>query len=1795
MALKNKKTAQPKCEIFNEVDDDGIDEYRFRILDGNGKIILSSSTRYYTVEDAINEFKQVVQNVQENPKSFKLKQTKNKRWYFNIIDTTQETIARRIQYYDAKKQVTAEVKRVRDILTQFEIPVIVIGGGEEPCVKDDKLCNLRDRIYAIYAQSFNSKQPDLEKAIAGVRSILLLLRNCDKKDPQYKLAQNLKAQIKVLTTFLNRHSIRNYNAAAAAIQEIMDYLFERGNCDCEEEPEREFELEDHASLQSPHLYLQATGSLGNDSTQGMHLRWALKGALLDHLPKGDYASSNANFNKPDDYVRIYRTPYTRHSIGFSFEERPLIVDNGIASWTYSISGTAFHVNFLNTAKYNQVLQTIDPAVNPGQFVKNYGYNVIEIEHKTELSFAVTPEIAITGGNSFTYIEIHSVESPALTAPRMVSLRKKYRTVDVNQKQILSENIRTIRFKISDGYLFGFQFQFYSTFIRAASHKKAWTYLGRHSLTKNTPLAFSRLEPQNNSVHGKWLRYNDAAYVNIANYKDRWNGAGLEPENRIENIVDTYINLSNNPANPRAIENFVINEPPAAPDPDYDPSDNEFELSNLYVLQLAALDYHNARMLGLGILDLENTVMTGKYMYLAEYVTTASLTEGGEAEVVQHIYCSLPTELADERLPMPIDLKDPVPGIFAQMGTDAPQPITDANGYAHDGKTRFFSLFHELLHEELPNKPFFYTNYEFSAAERTLPVYAGIEYRNAGEANWQKPELPFHGKYLNIDNTVGPEKKNETKSIVIPDPGYPLFVHRERTNGWHDYSSYGINWFSRATNSAIVKTVQTNIVPTNNLQPPNNINAVLIRKESPLLLTSADEQVEYNNLGNPDKTFIRLTFEYNHGHEMINYHREIDGEVVSGYSELNDADELFGDHFEIYFRNRVPISISGKIDTVAFTSNPILAEVQTGAFVVPESGMDGLTPNEVFEPTIAGNGSNYIGSVLTVEGSNFIIHQVDNSGTYPKFTVFKNDANGFPIKFGATHIEYPMSSPNPDALFVAVENMLTPNNWSLPDPAVSTALPTPPLPNPIGFNVNIDHTTVYNEEITITTPDGTVEKHKRKFRGIYETASIQQELEDTTGDGVKDSHLGLYKITFTGFNLAQHSQYAGPDHKVEWFNGIVRIHTQGEPNGPRKVLKVIRTSNIGTAMDLVIYVADTDFDPLVATNQIPLGNHKVNYYPGYKTYLYHDPAHNLDENTILPATDEGIRYSIFGLRTKDNGLNYYSKISQPVLMYAQEIAEPMQPRLPLGGLYATRPDYFGKATYTFKTIFEHKPYSVQFKRASDIQMLSVIYKADEPSGPGDYNVTSVMQDVFENRKSVWITDRWNNFLSFDYTADGGLFEKLPNDPAGVRLPLPNNPNFIASINAFIDGHNDYFELSPADEIDHLVTIVSLHQEIIPAGPQNVKLELVDFMRDAIFNCFVPLTEVPVVYKHIKGSAYTPIPKKQTIRNRNGDLLNPNDPDFDMAPMMKITGTGSPNHETQFTDFGLDGASNALYFYVAREMNLQMKTGPYSPVLGPVSLVNAAPPTAPEIVKVTPILENLLFNIIPGIEIQMNSYPKSQNIKKIAVYRATAHVDALSIRTMSLVSEINVEIANIQDDAIWKIKDEFSDLSYVPYGDPLFYRIIVEREVNYEDRDGNLVTEYVPSESSKMTLTNIVENSNPEAPQLVYYSDPINASNELDTVTLVWQKTVHNGAYTIHKMNNSGNWEQIHEMQSNDAQVELELVDTDLGSNLLLVEDADGNAIFHHFKVIAKNFAGMISTDENILTIYDPATWQNIADL
>jgi hypothetical protein len=1548
------------------------------------------------------------------------------------------------------------------------------------------------------------------------------------------------------------------------------------------------ELDRNLFLQSPHIYLQAAGSLGTDSTRGVHLRWVLKGALASHLPKADYAVPSVNFNKPDDFVRLYRAPYLAQTRTVGFTEKADIINP--QEWIYNASGEVYYLRFLDRGRYEQVLTTVDPALDPGGFLIAYGNGLLELEHKTKLAFAVQLVFEALGTPSTVDLELRSVEENNFVAPRAVTLRQSYATQQLTQQKLFSENIRSVRFRANQAVLNQAVFEFYDDFLGVFVKRRAWRFIGKHALTKDSSVAYHRLEPSPGDVHGSWLRYNDNAYVSVANYQQKWNSGSLPPESRILETVRKYIDLSNDPANPAANELVFYNDPAATPIPgfepeeNFDPSENQFELANLYVLQLASLDYHVARMLGLGVLDLAPEIMAGEHVYVAEYFTLADLGDGQGARRVQHLWMTLPTSLAAQRLPVPIDLKTPVPGVIFGADTEAPAVLTDANGCSQDGHTRYLSLFHEPLPEEVPNDSFFHSPYLFVSADRTLPVFAGIEYRKTGLPDWVKPELPFDAAWLNVDATVSDDHKQETRHVVIPDPIYPLFVHRERETGWHDYSSYGINWFSRATPSTFVRSIETKIVPSNLLLPPTNLNALLIVPEQPLFLTWANEQAELAGLINADKTFIRLTWDYNHGQELIDYHREINGELISGYAELPDADELFAEDLEIYFRNSVPNAIGGKIISVVDSTNPIMAVVTTGEYVFTSMGTDPLTglPVESLVPDLpAILEPNFIGGLLTVNGVSYPIQAIDNSATYPKFTVFKVDADGNSVALGTSIPPSELSAPPVDALFSAVENMAVAANWG--------------AGNPLGMLVHVEPAAIHRENVQVRQPDGTVDTHVHKFRGVYGNALIAD------ASSTPATPEGLYRITFTGFTMPQHSQASGPGHRVEFNKGVARIHTAAMPTGLRKELIVVSAENIGTSNDLVLYVVDPGFvagDPTY--DAIPLGVQSVNYYPGYRTYLFTDALHNLTEANTLPSGDAQVRYTIFGLRSRDSSLGYYSRMSVPALMFAQAVSEPKQPRLPVGGTYATRPDFYGKATFTFSTIFEHAPYSAQYLRASDVQILHALYTTDEGGDPAVWTVERVQQEIFENGTAEWFDDRWRNLVGLNYTypanpAKDGFFEELP--PGGLALPLPNNPKFIAAINAFVDGHNAFYNTS----VPHLSAISSLHQVVIPFSAVNAELYVKDFLRETVQNCFLPLTEIPIIFQHIKGPTYQPIPKKQVVRDRNGVLLSPNHPEFDMAPMARKVGpdpTAIPVkilNETQFTDFNLDGASNAHYFYATREFNLKMQAGPFSPVLGPVHLVNAAPPRPPEIIKVTPVLEHRNPDIAPAIELRLNGYPAVQHIKTLQVYRATNGLDARSVRTMTKLTEIDVLATGMAASNVWLITDDFSDLGYVPYGDSLFYVLTVSRAIEYHDRDGVLVSDLVPSEPSKMVLTNIVESYNPDSPKLEYYSSPINGNGELEQVTLAWPKKVHNGKYHLYRRNTEGNWIEIKVLQDNSPRVLVDLASTTLGTGTLQVQDASGNPIYHHFKVISENFAGMISRLEEILTIHQPGLWQDISTL
>jgi uncharacterized protein len=115
---KRRNLFNIKYEVYNEKDSDGIDEYRFRIVNEakNNKILLSSSTKYSSEEEAKKEMR-IALHYAMSRKGYDLKETaKNGKFYFNVVDENSTVLARRIEYFDNKENGEAAIAYLIDYL-----------------------------------------------------------------------------------------------------------------------------------------------------------------------------------------------------------------------------------------------------------------------------------------------------------------------------------------------------------------------------------------------------------------------------------------------------------------------------------------------------------------------------------------------------------------------------------------------------------------------------------------------------------------------------------------------------------------------------------------------------------------------------------------------------------------------------------------------------------------------------------------------------------------------------------------------------------------------------------------------------------------------------------------------------------------------------------------------------------------------------------------------------------------------------------------------------------------------------------------------------------------------------------------------------------------------------------------------------------------------------------------------------------------------------------------------------------------------------------------------------------------------------------------------------------------------------------------------------------------------------------------------------------------------------------------------------------------------------------------------
>ncbi len=182
-------------------------------------------------------------------------------------------------------------------------------------------------------------------------------------------------------------------------------------------------------VQSPFLYLQTAGSTGADgSAYGVHARWILLRNLGEtHLPKGDYATTLINFNRPHDYVSLFRSKYEkRFPTIVDFSTKPDVINDVQSFWIYTTTNTntIVYIHFRDTAKYAAVRAAVSPSTQSLQFIQQYCPALIEAEVKDKLLFATEFDVERDAATVMR-AEALSVETNVPLSPVFVSCRKVF--------------------------------------------------------------------------------------------------------------------------------------------------------------------------------------------------------------------------------------------------------------------------------------------------------------------------------------------------------------------------------------------------------------------------------------------------------------------------------------------------------------------------------------------------------------------------------------------------------------------------------------------------------------------------------------------------------------------------------------------------------------------------------------------------------------------------------------------------------------------------------------------------------------------------------------------------------------------------------------------------------------------------------------------------------------------------------------------------------------------------------------------------------------------------------------------------------------------------------------------------------------------------------------------------------------------------------------------------------------------------------------------------------------------------
>lgn len=1525
------------------------------------------------------------------------------------------------------------------------------------------------------------------------------------------------------------------------------------------------ELDGTVLFQSPYIYLEAAGSdESDDSVKGFHLRWDLLRKLGEtHLPKGNYAASGGDypttigFNRPDDYVRIYKAPFTTaYYVDVNFSVVPsVITEVGLTRvWRYNgfqpVAAdptylTDVSITFDDRVRYDIVRSTINPNTHPYDFVKAYS-DLMTVRIVDKLFFGAGFTLGASALN--LRVETITVGDVLESDSRRVSTRRTH--TFASNPPLVCDNIEAIRFDFdSVSVPSKLRLIAYDDYIYGTNLAGNWIYVDKFALddgnSDTNTKVFKRLEDDAHyTIDGRWRKYNEPDVnasgefrVSVANYRSRW----TMPEGLKEAVV-TYLDTSITDV--KAVVTHTNSDPV--------PNSTTMDISYLDMLNFVSLDYHVARMLGLGHIDHDDAYTSeNRFIYLMHYVTEGQLENELTPDTVQHYYMTPPLTILDHRLP-PEPVQKPVTyGLFVNNGTDTPTLLTDVNGYNPYGAARYIQINREEFQFEKPLETFFQYASEFSLWQQSVTVLMGLEYANdtiAAGNPFERPEITNDASWLDDGGLP------EVTGIPLSS-GERVYIHEETTEGIHHYALYSVNWFSRASQiSNKEETDYTVFPPLNTLLPPSNFAVHLIQKETPLIFTTQQEQLDLAAITDADKTYVRITFDWN---------------------EVHNKAYQTADGVELFWRQSEPLIVQGKI---ASGPGAVVEDPATHTVTVQTSGYLNASINQTVTPEIAsGDESRFTGSRLTIDGKSFELVEVVTPGVNPVLKLRQIrvtasiDANNDNI-FTTTES---WISPEEDERFFIAENLDDEAGWDEQLAAV----------------VSIEQFSAHTE--TVTYDDGTTQTFTiGGLTGSGVIADIPDPdpaiLTYVPVGGPSQVPTGVYTITFDSELLPPHPN-GDPDAVVDYVGGSVRLLDTG---GEIRRLTVWKIEESGgttklTAFDPTFALEREDngdfvltagqFTPLdgytpIQTGSVPF----INFHPSYRVYVKHGGSgSSFIDDSILPGEGEGMRTTFMVARSVDSTITpapLKSYMTPPAGLLAREIVEPVPPGEPSGPLFATRPNFYGKATYTFD-VEVGNPFALIFYRANERKILDQLYTTA--------TADAILEDLanLSGLDAGFSQDRWKELVNMVIDTTTNTFKEYT--PGGYRFPMPDNENYKIP------------HANPAVAEFPFATPFTFADTYTYSDPDlgTVNVSMIDLVKDCIDGAFLPLTEIPAVYKQLQDSEFQTSGRKPVLRNpQTGARYTIDDEEYDPWPMAfrfekngdeilqyPDTGYGDAGNDrfVRFTDFTLDGASANMYFYFAVELSNTLAVSDRSPVAGPIQLVNSAPAEAPGIKTIKAQLYNSTNRIPTAVLFELNEFVASEGIRKFDIYRSTSPEKALSVRTMELAKSVDYGEA---------VVDDFRDKPFPLYGEPLFYRIVALREISNEQ--GQM--EMIPSLASNVALTNVVDMLPPPSPVLEFtHNAPTGSPIQLPDVVISFAQTAYNASYFLYKQNSEGNWTLIHQLtpagHANASTIVIDLADTDLGSNVLPKQDANFKPIYHTFRVDVENSSGMPNVEKKEFTL------------